>query len=522
MPGIQENMTQQEQERQRLHEEQQLAVTQTLKTLQTWGPDQGEALQERRQERKDALIREQLELNEALLADTQRQLPPAQAAQAAAGAPIQQQAPAQLSYKQRREMRRKARIAGKACPVGTADTYDIHTSISQYLQNTTNAIDPYVQQATERDVDTRVLRAFSIGYRVKRNGAPATPQDERIKQHDDQFMQDYISCDLERRRPYLDRFRRELLETPIGAANLTDQDIIANTVERKRFYDRCCYFENIMKDPVNAPYFDALTAEERAVINLKMEVAAHVSTHFINRAGALGVNANNGSYYGKDSTSGIEMAANLSDISRASAMEKLNSCLQRAVDIVSPTMGPEYEQAKQSVINDETAIEQMRREMDHDDDPLVFTQVATGYSMPETIRLRDHIASNPEAYAEHKELMDALYQDAYRSMDLLNDLTLESKGYQLVIDEHNSVNLYEKAKSCAALLHLEELHKQSSLVRSHVGCIADVIDFYMRGKALSPAGRELLNRMGRADEAAQIERQRAAQGAGAPEGAPAP
>nr|WP_297180688.1 hypothetical protein [uncultured Agathobaculum sp.] len=199
---------------------------------------------------------QEVEQNLALQEQTRQQLPAAQAQQTAPGAPLQEQAPAKRSWKQRQKDKKHAKIARKNCPLGTAVTYDMATPLQALRQR---------QDQTMRDhsgatngVDTRVLRTFSTGYALNKQGKPASPADAAAKDADDQFFADYCSKDVQRRAPHLERMVNELIAVQYTPDMLSEDNMRAHIVELKLLGDKMVYMENVMKDPVNKPFFDQL------------------------------------------------------------------------------------------------------------------------------------------------------------------------------------------------------------------------------------------------------------------------
>jgi hypothetical protein len=108
----------------------------------------------------------EMEANAALAAQVQQQLPAAQAQVAAPGAPVQEEVPAKTSWKERRREKKHAQAAKKACPVGTAATYDMVKDLQRLADKKNGPCRITRWTPTAAGVDMRVLRPFSTGFRL--------------------------------------------------------------------------------------------------------------------------------------------------------------------------------------------------------------------------------------------------------------------------------------------------------------------------------------------------------------------
>lgn len=186
-------------------------IRENLTEQQTWDLAEGQTLEERREAHKESILQIHRETNAAMQNAARLRLNRANANAAAPGVPVQDQAPAKQTYKQRREQARKAKEARKHSPVGTADSYGIQQGISSVMQKRGNSIGSLV---VPKDIDVKVLRVFCEGYKKDKHRRPATPEDQQAFNNDNDFLSAYLSKDFERRKPYLERFRKELMSFP--------------------------------------------------------------------------------------------------------------------------------------------------------------------------------------------------------------------------------------------------------------------------------------------------------------------
>ena len=270
-----------------------------LTELRSWELDERQMLEERRQEQRESMIPGQLEENAAMQAQAQRQLSRATATAAAPGAPVQEQAPAKQTYKERRERARKEKVARKHCPAAAgADTYDCAEATARIMRERKNSLN-FVRDL--RGVDRQMVAAFCQGYRVNKKGKHAT-MEEGAKAVEDEIMIRGLFMHKEPylREPYLKQFHKELMDFPLSADTVSDAYIIRNVDMLQRILDKSYYFKNLMEDPDNKFYFDSLTPMERELLAEKQEVMDHLRTYFIKYLSGLGVNTDDGGYLGAD------------------------------------------------------------------------------------------------------------------------------------------------------------------------------------------------------------------------------
>ena len=483
-------------------------IHKNLTSLQTWDLAQGQTLEERREAHKEALIHGQLQENAAMQNAAQAQLAQANANAAAPGAPVQEQAPAKQTYKQRREQARKAKEAKKRCPVGTADTYDCVEATSRVVQERHNAM-KHVPRGT--DVDERVLGTFCQGYKVNWRGKPATPEDQAKADSDNAFLDAYISKDVEQRKPYLETFRKELMDFPLSADSASDAYLLQNVEAVKRITDKSLYFDNIMKDPINKPYFDSLSLAEMDLLKNKLDILNQWGSYFVNRMGGLGLNANTGCYYTVAEQRGIHGFQMIAEGQKAFMGDLTASWKQKRQEILERHMENEAAQERERKLRG--IAEDQAEQTTHRPENMNFSSPAAGYATDELKRYRAMIEDNPDAYVANQPLIDQLYQELYRNMDILNDFVFDSMVYQGVYDEKNeSPNSTDKALAKLAFEKVERCMNSIDAVRKKSDPIGQALEFCLKGKSLTNGARALLESMGPNGEALSLlDRQRTVQ-----------
>ena len=261
-----------------------------------------------------AEIQREREENAVLSALVQQQLPAVHAVAAAPGAPIQEEAPAQMSWKERQRQKKQAKIARQNSPVGTVLTYQMSTKIRVLEAGKDNALRPYYDLAERQGVDKRVLKVFSLPYQVDKKGRPVSEKDAAAKQTSDAFMKDYCSNDVQRRRPHLERMVNELLSIQFTPDMFSEHNLQQHAVQLKDIADKMVYMDNVLHDPVNKPFFDQMDPVRRE----RLEAGFNkIYTPFVGamtlQCNKNGVELNSGRYYGHEDMPAIQMAQTMAD-----------------------------------------------------------------------------------------------------------------------------------------------------------------------------------------------------------------
>lgn len=320
------------------------SVHDQLTELSSWEADEEQTLEEGRQEQRESMISGQLEENTAMQAQAQEQLTRANAAAAAPGTPLQEQAPAKQTYKERRERARKAKAARRRCPAAAgADTYDCAEATARIMRERKNSLN-FVRDL--RGVDRQMVGAFCQGYRVNKRGKHAT-MDEGVKAVEDETMIRGLFMHKEPylREPHLKRFHKELMDFPLRADTVSDAYIVQNVDQLQRILDKSYYFKNLMEDPDNKPYFDSLTPMERELLAAKQEVMDHLRTYFIKYLSGLGVNTDAGGYLGADHQAQVIELRRIAASERKAVTAEMGGWEQKRREILLGRQGGEPPQA---------------------------------------------------------------------------------------------------------------------------------------------------------------------------------
>ncbi len=508
----------QQEQRKELENQQQL-LRDHLVSLQNWDIGEEGTLEEKHAQYNALVMERQREANVQLMGHAERQMPQLQANQTAAGQPQQMQAPAKQTYKQKREEKRRDRKAKRINPEADHVTYQIAKDMKHLNEERGNSLTAeQIARAEEANVDRRVLKVFVHGYKKDRNGNPASEDDARDKAEDERFLDDYLSCDVERRRPHLDRITKELLDANITEDMFSRAYLEHHSAEMKVLADRLTYYENIFRDPVNAPYFDNLPQLQRDLINARIiSVYAAVGNKFANSMAENGYDSNNTRYYAASDLDAMRFARANSDGMSTFLRQSLADSHRFEDEAIQRQYEAELESCRAARL---TEAERMRAEADTSEDlkeisQLGFTGFVTGYSFDNLAKYRNMIEGNPEAYAANQEAIDKLYQELYRVIDSQGTMLLEAASYQDIIDTHqeqmqgNAAERQYRYRMHQSLIRKaaaqqQDLAKQIDLINSQINALHGSLDFFLRGKELRDDVKALLDGMGLGGLAQQI------------------
>ncbi|MCD8067283.1 MAG: hypothetical protein LUE87_00020 [Lachnospiraceae bacterium] len=247
----------------------------------------------------------QREENARLAAQAVQEMEIVHAGEAADGAPVQEQTAAKKSIKARMRDSSRAKEASRFCPVGTAATYDMVHGMKEHAAARENSINDHDALISESTAETKVLRAFCVGYKVDKKGRPASKKDAAGKEADDRFFEDYCSDNLERRKPHLDRIVDEMLSLRLSREMFTETSMRKHDGEQRDMLNKMVYLENVIRDPVNAPYFERMAPAKRETLDLKREEFNRFHDAVTMTWNSYGVDFNSADYYGFNQTGAI-------------------------------------------------------------------------------------------------------------------------------------------------------------------------------------------------------------------------
>lgn len=492
---MEEQKTQEKQQEMRTH----------LTGLQEWDLAAGQTIEERRAEHAGLLIRQQQEYNQSLVEKSRDKWPMSEASETAEGQPAQTQKPAKKTYKQKREEKRLDRLAKKENPVADHVSYHMVEGLKQELGARDNSFNimpkELMAKAQKEHVDTRVLRIFLHGHQVNRKGEPASENDAAYRAADQKFLEDYISGNVERRRPHLDRMMEQALSVNVTPEMFTPEYLEHHAGEVHQALNIMVYFDNVYQDPVNKPYFDALPQLTRDLIESRVRTRyAQFGPSMVHICATKGVDADRCGYSDTIKKQG--------DVNTYKALAEQEVPMARAAQEQAQTQEQEAVQRdlkqqmaekKAELLKNAQEMKKMAETMDGDIGGLGLTGFVTGYSFDELAKYRKMIEDHPEEYGKNPQLIDALYQGLHHAMDALGDVTIRTMSAQEIMDdvkmEKGDMTATRRVRIEAALQEQQKAGAEADLIREQISAHADALLALLRGKQLSDPAEALLRQM---------------------------
>ncbi len=122
-------------------------------------------------------------------------------------------------------------------------------------------------------VDRRVIRTFAGTYKTDEKGMPIDEENAHLMDKERRTVEAYVSGDLEKRKPILDDLVKEMIEKRIDPAMLNIEYVSEHITDLKKLGDKMIYLENIMKDPINKPFFDEMEPVEKEMLECSLSIA---------------------------------------------------------------------------------------------------------------------------------------------------------------------------------------------------------------------------------------------------------
>lgn len=154
----------------------------------------------------------------------------------------------------------------------------------------------------EERKDLRAMMCLVHGAQLNANGEPLDAEQEQYLREDEKMMDAYLSGDVERVRPYLDKAVQDVLDFPYWTVDV-EKELAERPAELMHALDINCYIQNMR---ANYPaYFEALPQERKDRIFDMMTLGAAFTSLLLAFAGSIGVELNEGRIY--DSTLGTTL-----------------------------------------------------------------------------------------------------------------------------------------------------------------------------------------------------------------------
>lgn len=497
---------------QQMQQQGQVQLHEHLNGLQNWDLGEGQTLFERRAAHNEMLIGKELEQNEQLRDKWMQTKLSLHAKKTAEGRPAQIQKPAKKTFKQKREDARLDRVAKQKAPFADHVSMHMIDSLRSYQQRRDNSFDMItpeeMQQAEENHVDLRVVHIFLTGYQKNEAGEPENDTQQRIKDDDRNMINAFLSRDLQRRRPYLDRMVDQVLKVNISDDMLTEEYLEYHAGEMQEQINRMVCMQNLMNDSVNEEYFDKLPPYVTELLKTRvLDRYAQYGAVMARISSIKSVDPDTGRLQTGDRDQGdIEMLKQTLVMEREAMKTSLAESRIQEHQMIESEYRKLFEVERENLkkgadsMRDQIEKEHMKTAKGADMSGLNLTGFVAGYAMEDLANYKQMIEDHPQEYRRHAQLIDDLYQELYRTIDSYSDLKMKVMAAQGVVDELNDRIRYEgEAKNVfmrKAMIDLDEATASSEVVQLQMNAITDAMACLLKDIPMSEPAAAMVHRLG--------------------------
>lgn len=469
-----------------------------FQNLEKWNVPQDQ-IAETREAFRQRIINVQTEIDVALQAEMARQHPEQEVERPApvAEPPVQQQA-VQETRKERKERMRKRKAAAKVCPVGNENTFDmVHDLQRDMAMRKNSRNEAVIARCREAHVDPGLMLVMCQGYQTDKKGRPATPEDAQKKQQDERMIDDYLSGDQQRRKPYLDAFVKELLTTPISMDMFVPERFQRDAARLKLLGDKLSRFEVLLRE--NPEYFEALPQMQKDMLRALQPVHQSFLILLNGRFQLLGVNYGSGDYIWEKSVirEGEEieqeytpqLTEDLKQYERDSE-QALQEEVERGMAKADQVLAPEYDEIKRIIEENSGPGQEYEKRAG-----IRFTNYGYEYQYNMIVEYREMIASHPAEYARHKAIVDQVYAEFAKAVDISADyyykamVISDAQGRVPLPGTPGAPLLAGKLRSAYGR-RFDQNEAEKTKIEHRIIGLADLLHHYLRGKELSPLARK--------------------------------
>ena len=151
------------------------------------------------------------------------------------------------------------------------NSYIFRESLNKWGAKNSKTLKQYDQKASKikgaklsNSEHTRLWETLFRVVNYTEDGKPATALDEAAARYNETLIDDYLSGDFERRKPYVDNYLNELLNLEITSDMFTDEYMEEHSIELWRKIELMANYEYvILKNPGNLAYFESLPESVR-------------------------------------------------------------------------------------------------------------------------------------------------------------------------------------------------------------------------------------------------------------------
>lgn len=382
--------------------------------------------------------------NRAFIRQVYRKIPLAKAGEAAEGTPVQELVPAEKTDKKLEEEAKQTKAARKKNSVADYASFNLNKQVTTYYKERNNALKgkwrTMVGNATMGDAVFGFLRGHAAGLFAKN-----ADRDNA----DLEFVTDYVSENLERRRPHLERCVEEVLAFSIRRDMFTSEYLAVHGQEMVAMREKMASMAAMMNDPVNVPFFRQLPQERRELLEFRIQrergVFSNMLTHFMAGKGLR----EDGEYYEADQAEEVAQEAAEAmvndDIEFGRVQNERRALLrghnQRHFDAHWEQLR-EQVRAEMNLKADEWR-ERSKAEWDRNKAKCADTRYfSTSFTAPyisqftfRTNTIQKLVAAFPARYKAYRNQINRLYAKLFRTLDSAADYLAKVEILRRIADE---------------------------------------------------------------------------------------
>ena len=286
---------------------------------------------------------------------------------------------------------------------------------------------------------------------------------------------------------------KEVLESPLSPDWFTTPmmqehaGVIQNQIEKLQTIGL------VLTDPVNAPFFEQLSEVERGSLYIQTRNAVYYERTFEQFLGAHAIAYKTGDYlpYSQGHINNIKASSFSRDLT--SLKKEINKGSREKYEIMKDNAATELmnEADRRKERYDENNVEWAN---------LGLTSYINEYSIDSLAKCRKIIEQHPEKYEENKKLVNKIYEDDYRTVDLLGDYILRSQSATIAVNhfsgknpdrlsyEERMIQIFSEKENDAVSNELEILQKR-------ILTCTDSLSYLLEGAKLSQAADFYLEKM---------------------------
>lgn len=160
------------------------------------------------------------------------------------------------SNKEKRNKSKRLKKYQEEYPDMTMEQMEKMEKAGEVFKGKSNSISSRLTDIERAGADARVLNILAKGYKAKKNGKPINEEEAKNKAYDDELIEAFISKDDVRKKPFLDKITKRVLDFRINDSIMNEKYILDHSVEFKQYIQELGYIENLMKSETS--YFQNL------------------------------------------------------------------------------------------------------------------------------------------------------------------------------------------------------------------------------------------------------------------------